>query len=100
MKTRLRRLMALACLLALSACTAGTGAPMRVNGYHGYGPWWGHPGYYHGGGVVVAPPPGGIEPPVGAQPPVGAEPPMAGHLPEPPMDMPDMGMPDVEIDPF
>jgi len=25
---------------------------------------------------------------------------MAGHLPEPPMDMPDMGMPDVEIDPF
>ena len=51
-------------------------------------------------GLWSHPPPGGIEPPGGARPPVVAEPPMAGHLPEPPMDMPDMGMPDVEIDPF
>jgi hypothetical protein len=45
------------------------------------GSWWCHPD-------GTDPPPGAIDPPE------------AVTLPEPPPDMPDMGMPDIEIEPF
>lgn len=81
-------------LFLLSACSGGFTTSMY--GYHGYrdhSPFWGHHDYYRDRVAVV--PPGGIDPPPGA-----IDPPEAVTLPEPPPDMPDMGMPDIEIEPF
>ena len=73
-------LAAIGCLLV--SC-AGSGSPRVYRSYHGHGPWFGHRAYYRDRVVVVPPGIGGG--------------PVAEQLPDLPPDMPDMGMPDMDV---
>lgn len=88
MKARLIALILLGMMCGwLGACGGkGRGHTHVYHGYSQHGPWWGHRSYYRDRVVVVPPDSLDIDRPEAVQ------------LPEPPPDIPDMGMPDIDVD--
>lgn len=84
MKKRICGLVLMAAIGCLMVSCAGSGSQGVYRSYHGHGPWFGHRDYYRDRVVIV--------------PPESAGGPVAEQLPEMPPDMPDMGMPDMDVD--
>ena len=85
-------------LFSLLFSCAGGGGRSSVgiyHHYHGFGPWWGSRTHYRDRIIVVPPDVG-----EGPTPELPIETPVAEQLPEPPMDFPDIGMPDMDLGGF
>ena len=74
-------------MMLLACAGGGTSVSVGVYRHHHVGPWWGIGGYYRERIIVV--PPETVEPEFEATP-----------LPSGPDEMPDMGMPDVDLGDF
>ncbi len=88
-------------LMLLASCTGVRGgASVGVYHHHHFGPWWGARDYYRDR-VIVLPPEreieGEVDPDFGVPAPSAPEPEL---MPEPDIDIPDMGMPEFEAEPF
>ncbi len=98
MKKYIHIILFMGLLSLLISCAGGRGG-VSVGVYHhhhGFGPWWGSRPYYRDRVIVVPPDIGeGPTPELPIEPP-----PIAEQLPEPPMDFPDMGMPDIDLGDF